>query len=184
MHLLQATAFLLAALSVQSVSAIPARKHDTLGSECKNVRGICKPGENGVLRWPDMRTILNGKRSTKIRGNINLSKAGSDKREQEMTFHAPKGAKKCNINWVQGAERKFVVKDSGLVELAPTKPGSSQTLGVADFTNWPQVEGAHSHIVTTVDCEEEMTFKISLRSDGSVRLNQDANNGWYMEYSC
>ncbi|OJD18487.1 hypothetical protein AJ78_01476 [Emergomyces pasteurianus Ep9510] len=183
MHFLQATTFLLAALSVQSVSAIPARNRDSLPSQCQNVRGICKPGESGVLRGPDMRTILNGKRSTKTRHSIKLSKTGNDKREQEMTFHAPKGAKKCNINWVQGAERKFTVKDSGLVQVYPVNSGS-EAIGTADFTNWPQVQGEHSHIVTSVDCAEEMTFRIALQSDGSVNMKQDATNGWYMEYSC
>ncbi|KKZ62471.1 hypothetical protein EMCG_03134 [[Emmonsia] crescens] len=183
MHFLQATAFLLAALSLQSVSAIPARNPDRIPAECPNARSSCKPGESGVLRVPEMRTISHGKLSPKIGHNIILGKVGERNYNQQMTFHLPQGAKKCSIMWDQGEKRNFIVKNSGLVKIFPTEAGA-ESIGTADFTNWPQVEGDHSHLVTTVDCEEKLSFNLSLVNDGSVKMRQDATNGWYMEYSC
>ncbi|EEQ89706.1 hypothetical protein RJZ56_007076 [Blastomyces dermatitidis] len=184
MHFLQATTFFLAALSMQSVSASPTRNSYPVSSECPIARNACKPGESGVLRIPEMRAILNGQRSEKIGHNIILSKSGDKKQDQEMTFHVPKGAKTCNLKWDQGEKRKFIVQDSGLAKIYPVEPAGAESVGAADFTNWPQVKGAQSHRVTSMDCKEVLTLRSSLEHDGVVKMKQDATNGWYLEYSC
>ncbi|OJD27692.1 hypothetical protein ACJ73_00901 [Blastomyces percursus] len=184
MHFLQAATFFLAALSLQSVSATPTRKSYAVSSECPIARNACKPGESGVLRTPDMRAILNGQRSEKIGHNIILGKSGDKKQEQELTFHIPTGAKKCNLKWDQGEKKKFIVKDSGLAKIYPAEPAEAKSVGAADFTNWPQVKGAQSHNVALVDCKETLTLRSALENDGVVKMKQDATNGWYLEYSC
>ncbi|EER38050.1 conserved hypothetical protein [Histoplasma capsulatum H143] len=176
MHFLKATAFLLAALSMQTVSAIPARNGYSSTPDCPVGRSSCKPGESGVLRVPEMRAMVDGKPSEKIGHYIKLSKAGDKKHDQQMTFDVPKGAKHCTIKWDQGEKRKFVVKDSGLVRIYPTEPSGAESVGSADFTNWPQQKGYVSHLVTSVECQEKLSLLLSLDYDGSVKMEQDATN--------
>ncbi|PGH02822.1 hypothetical protein GX51_04434 [Blastomyces parvus] len=184
MHFLQATTFFLAALSLQSVSAIPTKNSYPTPSDCPAARNACKPGESGVLRMPEMRAILNGQRSEKVGHNIILGKSGDKRQDQELTFHVPKGAKKCSLKWDQGETHKFVVTDSGLANIYPAEPADAKKVGAADFTNWPQVKGAQKHNVGSVDCNEVVTVRSSLEKDGVVKMKQDATNGWYLEYSC
>lgn len=106
---------------------------------------------------------------------------------QTVSFVLPSAAvgKSCGLNWSVPAEREFTVDGNGLMDIKQViTPNELVEIGAADFTNWPQVKGPHSHTGGFTDCEENLTFEVELREEGEVFLAQNEETGWYIEYEC
>ncbi|KAI5927591.1 hypothetical protein F4810DRAFT_271638 [Camillea tinctor] len=142
---------------------------------------------------------------------IDVEASNSTTREQAMVIGGiPASARTCSVIWIQGApeERDFTVSGSGLVSVlqlegfpaagAPVSWNAVQpfveSTGAArnrhaDFTAWDRPQyGAANHTLGGFDCAEEMRFHLSVdeavSGPGSVRFQQDARNGFFVEYSC
>ena len=118
----------------------------------------------------------------------------------------PKEAKKCLLGWAQGdrTNRVFVASGSALMnvhplaEQAPTADGISYNSVIPlvdndaprlrpDFTSWDQVDKGQGHIAGEIDCNTELSFKISLDKNAEkshVYLQNDEASGFYVEFSC
>ncbi|KAI1073935.1 hypothetical protein F5B20DRAFT_565248 [Whalleya microplaca] len=118
----------------------------------------------------------------------------------------PEGAKHCTMGWSQAdsAHRNFSTTGSGLVTLnqltgfpADGAPVSSSSVAKfedpaapktsPEFTRWDESAEASDHTNGQVDCSTEMYFKISPgegNNEGYVYLDQDDNNGLWVQYTC
>ncbi|KAL1954229.1 hypothetical protein VTO42DRAFT_1509 [Malbranchea cinnamomea] len=149
-------------------------------------------GPDGKFRFyaPEMRTInippTDGNQAPTA--DFAISKSGdSNRTDQIMTFKLPKEAasKTCHIGWSVPTQREFVVKGNGLTgvrEVNGTIPG--KRIGGADFTFWPDMDGAHTHNVALTPCRETLSLYLALDYDGEVFLEQDHETGWYVDYDC
>ncbi|KAF7594668.1 hypothetical protein BBP40_008760 [Aspergillus hancockii] len=112
--------------------------------------------------------------------NFNISKSAAKTWDQSMTFSVPAEAKSCSVMWSVPEERNFRAGDNALVRVYQDR----ESVGAADFTNWPQVAGEHRHTVGAAECREEMTFRLRLEKESEVFIEQDGETGWYVEYQC
>ncbi|KAF4454246.1 hypothetical protein F53441_3246 [Fusarium austroafricanum] len=125
--------------------------------------------------------------------------------EQVLAFtDIPAGAKSCSVGWKQGKlpERLFIAKGgdalteikqlSGVPDKSVTYASvkkfdtAKDTIGAADFTNWDTLP-AQGHIIGSIDCKSTIYLKAALRNpDGNTKvfLEQNDQNGLYIEYSC
>ncbi|KAI0024049.1 hypothetical protein F4780DRAFT_727272 [Xylariomycetidae sp. FL0641] len=135
---------------------------------------------------------------------IDLERTGdASVTEQVAVFSGvPANASACYLFWSQAdaGARTFSVDGSGLVDVAQlaSVPATFSSAGVAalaanpvveaaaDFTSWDAPEyGATEHRVGAVDCMADMAFLLRLRGtngDGHVLMEQDASNGFYIQY--
>ncbi|KAL7627939.1 hypothetical protein AAE478_002134 [Parahypoxylon ruwenzoriense] len=129
--------------------------------------------------------------------------------EQAVVFRGiPAEAKTCTLSWAQAdaSERNFVVVDSGLISVQPLagfpdvgqgEPVTSDSVDAfvdpavkplrPDFTFWDKTEAATPHTAGPIDCAQDVYFKVNIdarNGDGHVYLEQDAKNGFYIEYTC
>lgn len=101
------------------------------------------------------------------------------------------------------AERSFSVYDNGLVRFQQMTglPADNITIGTIqpfipegstsasiDFTFWPEIPGPRVSEGGLVDCKSEvivyLTKDIVNGGKGSVTLEQDAQNGLYLDITC
>ncbi|KAI2621189.1 hypothetical protein GGR54DRAFT_91930 [Hypoxylon sp. NC1633] len=141
---------------------------------------------------------------------LDITTLNSPTTEQAMVFHGiPAGATRCTLHWAQAgaAERTFVVEHSGLVSVAPLTgfPAAGSPVSIAslapfaeaddaagaafdvDFTFWDATLTATDHVGSPVACAESVYLKVGLDATngaGHVLLEQDARNGFYIEYEC
>ncbi|KAK2813744.1 hypothetical protein FQN50_000142 [Emmonsiellopsis sp. PD_5] len=142
----------------------------------------CKPGQKTRLFGPDMQVVYDGEVQPHIGKDLYLEPEAG----QQITFKLPAAAKKCDLGWAVPEERQFTVEGNGLTNVERVEADGGLTeIGGADFTNWPQTEGAHDHSVGAfLDCAEEMRFRLTLREEGEVSLVQNEETGWFVEYTC
>ena len=138
---------------------------------------------------------------------MNLAAVGNESLiEQAIVFKGiPAEAKKCSLWWKQAdvSERSFTVAGQGLTSIiqlsgfpAEGEPVSFNSLqqfeheGAVsmgpEFTGWPNVKGASTHLAGSIDCSEDLFFRISIRvsqGDGFIYLAQDEKNGFYVAYT-
>lgn len=103
------------------------------------------------------------------------------------------------------ADRSFSVYDNGLVRyqqlsglplagtnftaetIAPFKEQSAKN-GSIDFTFWPEVAGPHLHKGGILECGSDVAVYLSKDTvnggPGAVVLEQNAQNGLYLEVDC
>ena len=167
------------------------------------------PGKTKRQFQPQMFTLwpTNGSRLATTGSNINL-----DPFSAQLIIFPPLGptAVNCQLRWFVPKDRVFEVNQSGLTDVSPIttpllqpaklswnsiKGAVGKVQGAADFTNWPQVDGAHDHSVTPVSCRGpgplgRVALLTQLRKTaepplaGTVKLSQGAMTGWYMQYDC
>lgn len=141
----------------------------------------CTPGQ---IYQPKMQTYLLPSSDSISTPNLNISKSATAEWDQTMTFSGPKDAKTCTLMWGVPAERNFKAGQNALVRVWQGDKAEGESIGAADFTNWPGVEGPHTHTVGTVKCGEEMVFRARLDKESEVFLEQGAETGWYIDYKC
>ncbi|KAI5859998.1 hypothetical protein GGS23DRAFT_599926 [Durotheca rogersii] len=133
-------------------------------------------------------------------------------REQAVAFRGvPAGARDCVLNWAQAAEAAaarpgFAVEGSGFAAVRPLTgfPAAGAPVSAAavapfvdpaakvahaDFTFWDRDPAAWNHTVGPVaaGCAPDLYFRLWLdtaNGDGSVSLQQDRQNGFYLSYTC
>lgn len=109
----------------------------------------------------------------------------------------------CRIGYSQAVQRSFAVYDNGLVRFSQMSGlpdgdinstsiqpliSSTATGGAMDFTFWPETVGAADHVGGLIDCGTQVA--IYLYKDmvnggkGDVTMEQDAQNGFWLEHSC
>ncbi|KAK2742631.1 hypothetical protein FQN55_007750 [Onygenales sp. PD_40] len=142
----------------------------------------CTPGQKTRVFLPEMKVVYDGTAQPTIGKDIYLEPEAG----QQLTFKLPADAKKCDFGWSVPEERQFTVSGNGLTKVERVEAdGSLSEVGGADFTNWPQVQGAHNHSVGfDEECAEEMTYRTSLREEGEVAMVQNEETGWFIEYTC
>ncbi|PGH15904.1 hypothetical protein AJ79_02071 [Helicocarpus griseus UAMH5409] len=211
MHFITATPLLLAAFALHSASALPAPSSNDPQVFCVATHRPCKinnkttccpinsstntpksnhsepktcqPGQSGKVTMPKLIPIVDGNQDPDPISDIFMTKDGESTVAQQITFTLPEGAKGCALGWEVGNEREFTVEGNGYTKIF--QDNASESIGGADFTNWPQVGGPHSHdVVSDLECERTMVFEAHLQEDGEVRLVQTKENGWVMEYTC
>lgn len=115
-----------------------------------------------------------------------------------MTFTVPAGAKSCGVGWQQRAEGKFTAGNNARVDVWEGTNTDQNTIGSADFTNWPGAGGSQPHTVGPAECKEKMEFTTKLAvtveqlknmkheedKETHVSLEQNGETGWFIEYSC
>ncbi|KAB8259371.1 hypothetical protein BDV32DRAFT_124439 [Aspergillus pseudonomiae] len=141
----------------------------------------CTPGQ---IYQPKMQTYISSSGDPISTPNLNVSNTATAKWDQTMTFSLPKGAKSCSLNWGVPAERNFKAGNNALVRVWKGDNFEGDSVGAADFTNWPGVDGPHTHTVGSVDCAEELVFRAKLVKESEVFLEQNAETGWYVDYKC
>ncbi|KAF7630589.1 hypothetical protein F9C07_11300 [Aspergillus flavus] len=141
----------------------------------------CTPGK---IYQPKMQTYLLPSSDPISTPNLNVSKSATAEWDQTMTFSVPQGAKTCTLNWGVPAERNFKAGNNALVRVWQGDQVEGESIGAADFTNWPGVEGPHLHTVGTVQCAEEIVLRSRLDKESEVFLEQGAETGWYIDYKC
>ncbi|KAB8207223.1 hypothetical protein P875_00095244 [Aspergillus parasiticus SU-1] len=141
----------------------------------------CTPGE---IYQPTMQTYLLPSSDPVSTPNLNVSKSTTAEWDQTMTFSVPQGAKTCTLMWGVPAERNFKAGQNALVRVWQGDKAEGESIGAADFTNWPGVDGPHTHTVGTVQCAEEIVLRSRLDKDSEVFLEQGAETGWYIDYKC
>ncbi|KAE8374694.1 hypothetical protein BDV26DRAFT_269483 [Aspergillus bertholletiae] len=141
----------------------------------------CTPGQ---VYQPKMETYISPSSTPVDTPNLNVSKSAATEWDQTMTFSVPQGAKSCTVMWGVPAERNFKAGNNALVRVWKGEAANGDSVGAADFTNWPGVAGAHTHTVGAVDCAEQMVFRTRLEKDSEVFLEQGAETGWYIDYEC
>lgn len=149
----------------------------------------------GVAPFPSRATTINV---------FNEGRDGGSAQDQVVRWsNLPSGIENCTIGYSQAAERAFSVFDNGLVRFAQLSslpsPVTSETVpgvaidgaqrGALDFTSWPQTTGAAGHIGGPVDCGAEVVVRMykdmsASGGAGSVTLEQDSTNGFWLEHSC
>ncbi|KAF5861288.1 hypothetical protein ETB97_000404 [Aspergillus alliaceus] len=143
----------------------------------------CPAGKSEIY-LPKMQTYLSGSENPVSEQNINLTKSADKEWSQTMTFSVPSGAKSCTLMWGVPEERNFKAGDNALVRVWQGAKAEGDSIGAADFTNWPGVSGAHEHTVGLAECKEEMVFRARLEKESEVFLEQDGETGWYLHYEC
>ncbi|KAB8071153.1 hypothetical protein BDV29DRAFT_179764 [Aspergillus leporis] len=146
--------------------------------DTKTTPPTCTDGKAQIYQ-PTMQTLISGAEPVST-PNFNVSKSATKTWAQSMTFEVPKDAKACELKWSVPAERNFMAGNNALVRVFDRQ----KSLGAADFTNWPGVTGEHHHNVASVECKEELTFRLKLDNESEVFIDQSEEAGWYIQYSC
>ena len=181
--------------------AIPVQPRQTSDAACVNGRVRLHTPElfniyhyPGVTAFPATSTVLN---------IMNGSNTGSAQDQVARWANLPSDIADCTFGWSQAAERSFSVYDNGLVRfsqlsglpadnvtadtIAPYQTSGARN-GSIDFTFWPEIPGPATHTGGPVDCGSEVV--VQLKKDvvnggpGSVTLQQDNQNGLWLEHSC
>jgi len=169
---------------------------------------VCAPGTH-KLYHTSLHTIQPAKPDTEVFSskvaplNYFISNSGPGEEaatsEQVAVFSGiPTTAKNCQIGWSVGAEREFVVTGNALTDVRSLKnpipakmtynsvqAATCESVGKADFTNWPQVTGAQqNHGVGSFDCTPEAAFRLSIGQLGEVLLTPTPESGFFVKYDC
>jgi len=136
---------------------------------------------------------------------MNGSSSGSVQDQVAKWSDIPSTATICTIGWAVSADRSFSVYDNGLVRYQQLSglppPGTNITAetivpfreqsaknGSIDFTFWPEVAGPHLHKGGMLECGSDVAVYLSKDmvngGPGAVVLEQNAQNGLYLEVDC
>lgn len=133
--------------------------------------------------------------------SVSRDNDGANVHDQLIVFSGlPSTANNCSLSWSVGAGQTFYVNGTGLTDAraltgpVPTSitfntvdPIMGDIVGTPDFKDWNTPNrNEEDHIVGNVVCSAEMAFKFGISGDagGSVQLLQNADTGFYVEYSC
>ncbi|KAI1379629.1 hypothetical protein F4677DRAFT_409814 [Hypoxylon crocopeplum] len=171
----------------------------------------CPSGTNGSVWQPTMYNLYPSEpsKAAPAVSYLQVHMQGDEPHlEQAAVFRGiPSGAKTCTVNWAQADEalRTFVVEHSGLIEVlpltgfpaegtpissasvAPFVPADASGATHPDFTFWDQTKTAVTHTAGQIPCAEDIYVKLALdptNGDGHVFMEQDAQNGFYITYTC
>lgn len=162
------------------------------------------PGRNFKLFKPDMFTLYPSQpdltRPMTHSFNVAQTNSSRNSREQLASFSAlPSSAQNCSLHWGVAASRRFNVTGSGLVDVTQltalpqgnitwnsVQPLLGTKIGSGDFTGWPAVNGTQEHTVGTLDCASVLAFRLKIdgEKNGTVKLTQGTEDGWYIGYDC
>jgi len=201
MHLsLTAITSLSALSSVVLAAPLAARQSD---SQCINgLKKIFTPELHNIYIYKDVSPFPS---TSTILNVMNGSSSGSVQDQVAQWSGIPATATTCTIGWAVTAERSFSVYGNGLIQyqqlpglppadtnvtaetIAPFKDQGARD-GSIDFTFWPEVAGPHVHKGGMLDCGNDITVYLSKDmvngGPGSVALEQNAQNGLYLEVNC
>ena len=188
-------------IAVAAPLSVPLQSRQSSDPACVNgVKRIFEPELYNVYYFPG---AVFPSKSTVI-NVFNDGRSGGYAEDQVARWtDIPAGAQNCTIGWSQAAERSFSVYGNGLVSFAQlsgipdvvtadtigayNQDGAPE--GAMDFTNWPQVTGNTPHIGGVVDCRSDIVVRMYKElgaggGAGSVTLEQNASNGFWLEHSC
>lgn len=201
MHLsLPAITSLSAISSVVLAAPLATRQNDP---QCINgLRRIFTPELHNIYIYKDVPSFPS---ASTILNVMNGSSSGSVQDQVAKWSDIPSTATTCTIGWAVTADRSFSVYDNGLVRyqqlsglplagtnftaetIAPFKEQSAKN-GSIDFTFWPEVAGPHLHKGGILECGSDVAVYLSKDTvnggPGAVVLEQNAQNGLYLEVDC
>jgi len=173
-----------------------------------NTRQATPACTNGKARFyqPDLHNIYiyaNTPSFSSTSDTLTVMNGSSTKSEQQQiaVWHNVPSSTSCTMKWSVAADRSFSVYNNGLIgtqQLVGLPLGnitadsisglesSTPPTSALDFTFWPEIAGPHDHVGPAVQCGDEVVVKL-FKDDtapGLIMLEQDEQNGLYLEVDC
>jgi hypothetical protein len=197
---LPAITSLAALISIASAAPVTRRQNDP---QCiEGHKKIFTPELHNIYIYKDVPSFP----STSTTLNVMNGSSSASVQDQVAKWSGiPSTTTTCTIGWAVTEDRSFSVYNNGLIRfqqlsglpstgtnitaetVAPFKEQSAKN-GSMDFTAWAELAGPHVHIGGLVDCASDVAFYLTKDmvhgGAGSVTLEQNAQNGLYLEVDC